>query len=65
MLRLEGLTGPNFFILIAVVWVIGIIVYILLGRNDTKSGNRCNVRREVIQFKNINRDINEVVKKRG
>ena len=50
------------YVIAGVGWLIGMIFYI---KNTSKEryGHRCNVKRQVIQFKKINNQIGEMIRK--
>lgn len=50
------------FIYIIIAWVLGMVAYILLGSKDIGGVDRCNVKEEVIRFRNINNKVNKATR---
>lgn len=61
----QGGSRMELFGIIGVTWVMGMAAYIMLSGKSGNSKRRCNVKKEVMQFKVINNQMSAATKSRG
>jgi hypothetical protein len=51
------------FIGIGIAWIVGMAGYTILSTKTPKGKHRCNLKKEIIQFKKVNSQISDSIKK--